>query len=554
MESSKINTALAYPNIGSTSKMPSVTFYMLMDRLQHFDILHKPKSRMRSFKWFISIRNKKDIDQENYDNDLLFVCESESASDLIDSNPTSYFLILSKKRDVPDWVYQEKRQNRVIVVNCTEDFFFYERLVQNLFIDNLIWENNMDYTVYAKGKADRLLSISAPIINNFICITDTGFNLIAHSKEIEPPSETYAQLVQNGCYSKEEIGHLKKEVLPHAKPRNNLIVCMKDNSNPYTTLHSPLYINGAYVFHITLVYASENSLEAVKDLFKKFVTRATAIFTDFWTDRIVLESSCHKMLIRLINNQKIGRDVIETQLSLTKIPSMSRFRLLHYHLDQKQPHSINSAIVKSAEQLNDGNCHPFTYEDDLLILCYASMENEAGVSMHKLHASAKKVIYNQFGISAGLSQQFINLKDISFAYEQTTLALKMRGLMIRAYPLGYFNDGSFPVFAFAHIFPFLLLDKERSNELIEYSFSDNILETLVQEDRKFNTDFMTLLWTYLCTERNATETSEQIHVHRNTVVYHIKKFEKRFDLSLDVTMVRNRLLLDFMHYFKQENS
>ena len=87
------------------------------------------------------------------------------------------------------------------------------------------------------------------------------------------------------------------------------------------------------------------------------------------------------------------------------------------------------------------------------------------------------------------------------------------------------------------------------NELITYSVSDGMLETLVAEDKASGSEIVKLLWTFLCHERNATAASKQLHMHRNTVLYHIEKIEKRFAIDLDDPIMRTNLLDEFRMLF-----
>ncbi len=56
-------------------------------------------------------------------------------------------------------------------------------------------------------------------------------------------------------------------------------------------------------------------------------------------------------------------------------------------------------------------------------------------------------------------------------------------------------------------------------------------------------------WNYLQSERSATETAVRLHMHRNTVIYHIDRIQKRFDFDLEVKAARDWLLVHFKMLF-----
>ena len=78
-----------------------------------------------------------------------------------------------------------------------------------------------------------------------------------------------------------------------------------------------------------------------------------------------------------------------------------------------------------------------------------------------------------------------------------------------------------------------------------FAFDNSILSLLAREDEQAGTNIVQMIWVYLNNERNATVTSKLVHVHRNTVLYHIARVEKRFDISFDSPLLRSRIILDY---------
>ena len=77
------------------------------------------------------------------------------------------------------------------------------------------------------------------------------------------------------------------------------------------------------------------------------------------------------------------------------------------------------------------------------------------------------------------------------------------------------------------------------------SFLFSALERLRDYDAIHHTNTLNLLRIYLENERKATVVSTQLHMHRNTVLYHISKIEHLLHISLDDPDVRLKLQLAF---------
>lgn len=488
--------------------------------------------------------------------DVLLLCEIEHASRLMEEHAESFFFLFDESDDdvVPVWLMQDGFRNRAVVFKGTRNYFFAcVQAVSRYFAENLLWESEMDAVVYRNERLDKLMSASADILACFVCITDTGFNLI-HASHADSPNSVYAYLVNNHCYDKDEIKHLNELLAARSPSSREPLVCMTlgDGNAPFVSLHYPLYVDGKYVFHLTAALPCDEYEDGHVYRFMKFVKRATTICTTFWRQKVEIESSCHKMLRGLIDGKKMTSDYIRTQTDFANLAEVQRFRLCVMHADTAQLFFSRSQIERSVAAVNGGDNHAFTHGNDLLILCFSLSSDDAALSLRSVMESLGETLVQPYGLVIGVSQAFRDLKDIRSAYLQATLALKYKWILERAYPEGYAAACPFPGYPFEHVLPLVALTDECDESMILHSLEgESMLAKLVGEDEELGTDVAAILWSYLLNDGNASSASKSMCVHRNTVVYHIKKIETRFDLSLDLPMVKHRLIFDFFHYFRQ---
>jgi len=531
-----------------TFRMGDVSYCMLLEALKGLELIHAPENCPRTFSRYVPLLGDKDTSDEEYRNDTLFLCHIDMAKELLDSSSARFCVIITRNEDVPEWIMEKSYCNRTIVIKQIERFFYYDSLLKNLFFNDILWENEMDRVVYNKGRLDRIIAISENILGNFICITDTGYNLIAFSHCIEPPDEGgYRYLLENNCYDKNEIQFIEKHVLSLAKEKSQLIVCEPDKNRPYWTLHYPVFIDNAYLFHVVMVSTSE-SVEYLTDIFLKFMRRIISICKDFWKTTVNLESPWHRVLIGLIDGEHMTEDYIDAQLKQTNILASKQFRLLYFQFDSQMSFQTRSRIVETAKSLNGGLCYPFMHRDNLLVLYYSTATNDAVLSGNKVFNEVDQFIFKSFGIAAGVSQVFYSIRDIGYAFQQAFTAYAMRACMKKEFESLYGNP-SLPCYAFEHILKYYLLTEGHDTGLVEFSFEHSILQRLLEEDKIAGTNIVQLVWIYLNNGQNATETSKIAHVHRNTVLYHISKLEKRFDISFDSPLLRSRMMLDCYRLF-----
>ena len=71
---------------------------------------------------------------------------------------------------------------------------------------------------------------------------------------------------------------------------------------------------------------------------------------------------------------------------------------------------------------------------------------------------------------------------------------------------------------------------------------NNEMIALVLYDKKYGTNLTHVLFTYLSLERNTTEAARALYMHRNTMIYKIRKIEEIIGTNLDSPILRERLM------------
>lgn len=538
------------------AKTPAITFNMLLAHLSACRILQTPRSPRSSYRWAVDITDPAVARDFSFQQGLMFIGPSAVIAQFSNNHSIpsgSLFIVLTERDEVPEGL-----PIRSLVIKQEHEYQHYVKRIQGLFLAMWIWETELSHIAFGgtergkRGKLQEILDMECPFAPEFLCITDTGFNLVAWSKSVEPPTPPMRALVENGCYSLDAIDYLRKRVLARKGPANASIVCEPDGECPYYSIHRPIIIEGAYVFHLTMVVRNESDLASRKDIFSVLAAHVAAICTEFWKSHIEVESSCHKILIRMIEKRDMAPEYISTQLAATVIPQTNFFRLIRYrigpHLSLEQTREASIAV----KGLIPDHCYPFMYHDDLLVLLCSPTNNLAGISINKLIRQTNDIMFDTYGLCCALSQPFRRIDDIARAYWQTIEALEHEKLLRTAYPLGYDGKGSFPIIPFEHVLQFMLIGGKVDSQTLKEAFSNSIVKVISKEDAEQGGDFTKLLWEFLCAQGNASEVAKEFNMHRNTVVYHIKKFEKRFDVNLDLPMVRHRLYLDFLNHFANE--
>jgi len=504
----------------------------------------------KRFYWFKTIVTDEDVQtlvDDGVDTWILYICTEDRAQSLLELSSSAFLLVISRSGEVPDWAIQNK--SRIALVASNDRLIYIAALMQNLFTSMLVWEGALDRIVSSHGTLAELLEEGARALGCFMAVTDAGFNDIAHTSSIEPPSNAFAQLVEVGCYTPDMISHIERDVLPKYRNARTPILDERRHDEEPDLIHYPIYFSGEYFFHLAMACRPGLSARAACDLLAVFAERFSALCATFWEDIIMVKSPWHRVLTNLIDGVPMRETYLATQLSLTAIPQSHQLCLLCFDLSADETPTIRSHITEAAAALNGGSCYPFAYNGRLLVLCYATSEVGMPFSLKGFARDIENHVPLTGKLRVGISKTFTDIEYIRTAFNQALLAINFSNCIDAECILSGKKREHY-CYSFDSIMPYyLLVTSMHDNEIAAASMKTGILETLAEEDRESGTDIIRLLWTYLCLERNATAASKQLHMHRNTVLYHIEKIERRFSIELDDLIMRTSLLSEFRIYF-----
>lgn len=110
---------------------------------------------------------------------------------------------------------------------------------------------------------------------------------------------------------------------------------------------------------------------------------------------------------------------------------------------------------------------------------------------------------------------------------------------------------AYPCYFFEKMYvDYLLLTRKGEEEgLYNNCSAKKILGRFVELQSKQNYDYIGFLYIYLLSERRPSIVGRQLHLHRNTVIYHIHKVEDALGCSLEDPQLRLKLILEITHYF-----
>lgn len=143
-------------------------------------------------------------------------------------------------------------------------------------------------------------------------------------------------------------------------------------------------------------------------------------------------------------------------------------------------------------------------------------------------------ICQSHNLYAGLSNSFEKITQLPDYYKQALRAIELGFSHKKSPTLFHYSD-----FYLEHM-EHLFLQKESASV-----FCHPKIRVLEQYDKKNHTNLTDTLFQYLVHERNPHLTAESMHLHRNTIVYRIKKISEIVSINYDDPKERQYILLSY---------
>ena len=254
--------------------------------------------------------------------------------------------------------------------------------------------------------------------------------------------------------------------------------------------------------------------------------------------------------LQILESEKANKQLFSAMKNAISFPQKTELytpTFLQYGFRKKEPYTtaiikidqMNTLaasevqwIIKSIEQqlLSAGDKSFVLTMEDIFVLVFSNyIDQDIGEIILKIIVQLRMKEYTFF---TGVSLNLPGLEKLSQTYLQARqtvdLSEKMdwKNMLVRYNELGVYQ----------------LLLAISDNEA-KRNYYDNILGTLEKYDKNNRADYLDFLSTYLDCNCNINETADKLFVHRNTVVYKIKKISELLDCDLSEMEVRVELYL-----------
>jgi sugar diacid utilization regulator len=475
----------------------------------------------------------------DYSGQILYISKLSEA--LIPTKKDNMFFLCIRDRSQDECESISTLKN-ICIIKKNMDIKELTNAVQRVFNRLQNWVINMHESVLANRGLQDLMNLSEPIFGNHISVLDASFNLLACTKNIETDDYTLVRLMENGYHPEETIHRFLKyrRIEQFETADENVLIVSRDHvMSDYDTIKKVYKHNGQFFAIVTMVCCNREYSDVMEELYKLLLRSITLYFEKeqpLYIKSKQYESFLGELIRKTIHSEKDA----ENRAKALNLPFEGQFQV--YLIVFNDILNIPSSRLAHDLTLRLNNSNAIVYNRDLLILCRITGSEDEVEARRKQIAS----VFSDLNCNCGVSNVFETLWNIASAYAQAHAAVII-GERLR---MAKKEDSKFCFYCYEDYYLHHLVANciDTMPDAFTSSFAFRAIKTLKLYGEKHNVDFLKTLSAYIECESNATKSSEQLHMHRNTVLYHIRKVEDILGVSLDNAVVRMKLVAGLKAY------
>ncbi len=384
----------------------------------------------------------------------------------------------------------------------------------------------------------KIIEASADIIGNPIIITDESFKLLGYAssnKEVNDP--VWGQIVEHGYCPFEIVKALKKEgfLQDLQKKETPLLLTRGEFSKFIRRVVTEININGEIKGYIAVLEYNRPFKQTDFDVINYITSivglelfKSDAISKakdELWYQLLkdLIEGNIENEESALNRVQSLGWNLKDyTQIIVIKNNDNRRVGGEHFP-------PIQSLISKEFS----GSQISFSSSKIVGLLTH-NYEKLPSTSLDRLADYCEK-----HNLKVGIGNSYQKLLELNQSYQEAEKALIISDKLENDRVVNFYYS---------------YVTYDMLSQINGEDYIPKELITLKEHDKKNGTDYITTLSTYLSTGLNLTNTAKNLFVHRNTVLYRIKRIQGILNIDLEDYPSRLQIELGLLLLDLQKNN
>ena len=382
----------------------------------------------------------------------------------------------------------------------------------------------------------KIIELGYSILGNPLSVCDTSYKNLAIAGALTNGDPVWDEFVTQGYLSPESVHYyLSAEKLTAKLDHSNYPFYWTDRYVKYRRIMGVIRIGKRAVAGIGVIEQnypfSEDDLELTSllctiisaELQKKKFTQHSRGY--------VYESFIEDLLDKKITNSKI----VSERAQYLNLGLKKNMQILTIDINEFDNEHYSLDYVRNLLESMIFNCKAIVYNNNIVLI----ISSDKALTTNTEEFTLFKEFLHKFKMRGALSRSFLKLEELSHYYAQSLDALRIGSHLDPEENLYTYND-----YAIYHIADVCAQTVELKH------LCHPSLAILMEHDSHNGTCFAQTLYAYLKNGRNISQAAEELHFHRNTMIYRLERATHimQIDLADNDTLLHLDLSFKLLQY------
>lgn len=415
----------------------------------------------------------------------------------------------------------------------------------------LAWDASLHDVVYTNAGLQEMLERASPMLHATLLLINAGYKNIAAVYDPDIHDPLADELSANGYQSFDSIQKIRRQVPIEGGKNMGFVEYRSEFSGNYTIVRLIRYKDNL-VARLCVILDGPEPNPCYSDLSAVLAGYVSEYMfsnqgADYAGNAAFGSLAADLIECRLTDPQELEQRLKQIQLAVRRYYHVM---LVSFASSGEDRTSIPwNYIISQLEYI-----FPFsnitTYKGEILLII-RKMKRSSRLSFNQENLLQILENYNGYACVGNASEFLTSLPPVYF---QTRDALRLGRKMDPSRRIIYYEDYS--IYQIIELAAESARQKLGSRNLVH--LCNNEMVALVLYDKKKGTNLVEVAYAYLSHERNTSETAKALFIHRNTMLYKIKKIEEVIGESLDNPLLRERMMfsyhvLAYMQRYRRED-
>ena len=378
----------------------------------------------------------------------------------------------------------------------------------------------------AKAKGlESIVAVAYKVLGNPIIVSDKSWKALAIASEVKESDDVaWNEFLTNGALSLEVVSANIKEKLTDRIEQSETPFWCREANMKYPRLFCRVAVGARPVATVAVIEYNRPFIERDYLLLSMLSNAISAEMQKnkflHYTRGLLYE----EFIVDLIEGRIKNTSIIEEKVKSLNLGLKKYIYFITVDIKEFDIAYFSIPYMRDYLEKMISGSKALIYNDKITMVSSYNSEHE----IFESDVVRLREFLKDYKLHAGLSRPFTKLEELRSHYDQSLEALD----------LGVHIDSSATIYAYDD-YAIYHIAKVCAESSDLRQFYHPKLQYLMEYDAEHKTSFTDSLYMYLKHSRNITNTAKALHLHRNSMIYHLKRIEEILNFSL----VDNEMLL-----------